>query len=145
MTPKPNVDLCPSAPHSVEGATSAVRAGRWPRPAHFLLLAVLAFLPYANALRNGFVYDDALQVVDNPYLRNAHHLHEILASSAWSYMGDFRGATNYYRPVMLLGYLICYRLFGPRALVFHLANLLVNLGVVLIFYLVTRGMFHSEA
>jgi protein O-mannosyl-transferase len=144
MTPKPNADLCPPALPAAEGATPPTRGARWPRPAHFLLLAVLAFLPYANALRNTFVYDDGSQVVDNPYLRNAHHLREIFTSSVWSYMGDFRGAANYYRPVMLLGYLVCYRLFGPRAFFFHLANLLANLGVVLIFFLVSRRMFHSE-
>ncbi len=113
--------------------------------AYFLILAALAVLPYLNSLRNGFVYDDFDQVLVNPYIRNFHHLREIFTSSVWSFMGDFRGSTNYYRPVMSLGYLFCYQLFGPHALGFHLANLLANVGVVLLVFLVTLRMFRSAA
>jgi tetratricopeptide (TPR) repeat protein len=110
-----------------------------------LILVALATLPYLNSLRNGFVYDDFDQVLANPYLRNFHHLREIFTSSVWSFMGDFRGSSNYYRPVMSLGYLFCYQLFGPHALGFHLANLLANVGVVLLLFLVTFRMFRSPA
>lgn len=113
--------------------------------AYFLILVALAALPYFNSLRNSFVYDDFDQVLVNPYIRNFHHLREIFTSSVWSFMGDFRGSTNYYRPVMSLGYLFCYQLFGPHALGFHLANLLANVGVVLLVFLVTRRMFCSPA
>ena len=37
-------------------------------------LAVASALPYLNTLRNGFVSDDETQVLDNPYIRNFHHL-----------------------------------------------------------------------
>jgi tetratricopeptide (TPR) repeat protein len=109
-----------------------------------LILAALAALPYINSLRNGFVYDDLDQVLVNPYIRNFHHLREIFTSSVWSFMGDFRGSSNYYRPVMSSGYLFCYQLFGPNAWGFHLANLLANVGVVLLVFLVTLKMFRSR-
>jgi len=112
---------------------------------YILILAALAVLPYLATLRNGFVYDDFDQVLVNPYIRNFHHLREIFTTSVWSFMGDFRGSSNYYRPVMSLGYLLCYKLFGPNAMVFHMANLLANLGVVLLIYLVTLRMFRSAA
>ena len=113
--------------------------------AYVLILVAVALLPYLNALRNGFVYDDNDQVLINPYLRSFHHLKEIFTSSVWSFMGDFRGSTNYYRPVMSLGYLVCYQLFGPRAIAFHLANLLLNVCVVLLVFLVTLKLFRSPA
>ncbi len=113
--------------------------------AYILILVALAALPYLATLRNGFVYDDFDQVLVNPYIRNFHHLREIFTSSVWSFMGDFRGSSNYYRPVMSLGYLFCYRLFGLNALGFHLASLLANLGVVLLVFLVTHKMFRSAA
>ena len=112
---------------------------------YFLILVALALLPYLKSLRNGFVYDDFDQVLANPYLRNFHHLREIFTSSVWSFMGDFRGSSNYYRPLMSLGYLFCYQLFGPHALGFHVANLLANVGVVLLVFLVTLKMFRSSA
>ena len=42
---------------------------------------------------------------------------------------------------MSLGYLLLYQLFGPKPLVFHAANLLVHVGVVLLVYKVTERIF----
>ena len=112
---------------------------------YVLALAALAALPYLSTLRNDFVYDDLEQVLANPYIRNFHHLREIFTSSVWSFMGDFRGSTNFYRPMMSLGYLFCYQLFGPNALGFHLANVLVNVGVVVLFFLLSLRLFRSAA
>ncbi|MGO8790016.1 MAG: tetratricopeptide repeat protein [Terriglobia bacterium] len=112
--------------------------------AYILILVALATLPYLATLRNGFVYDDSDQVLVNPYIRNFHHLREIFTSSVWSFMGDFRGSSNYYRPLMSLGYAFCYKVFGLNAVGFHLANLLANLGVVLLVFLVTLKMFRSQ-
>jgi tetratricopeptide (TPR) repeat protein len=109
-----------------------------------VILAALAASPYLSSLRNGFVYDDFDQVLTNPYIRSFHHLREIFTSSVWSFMGDFRGATNYYRPMMSVGYLICYRAFGLDPQAFHLVSLLANVGVVLLVFLVTLRMFHSS-
>jgi protein O-mannosyl-transferase len=108
-----------------------------------LLLAAAAVIPYLNSLNNSFVYDDFDQVVNNPYIRNFHYLRQIFTTSVWSFMGDFRGSTNYYRPVMSLGYLLCYQISGPQARTFHLFNLLLNVGVVFLVFLVTRSLFRS--
>ena len=137
----------PRSPAPPSEASSPPALPPWNRQyvAYILALVALAALPYFNSLRNGFVYDDLDQVVANPYIRDFHHLREIFTSSVWSFMGDFRGATNYYRPAMSLGYLFCYQVFGPDARGFHLANFLANLGVVLLVFLVTLRMFRSPA
>jgi Tfp pilus assembly protein PilF len=110
-------------------------------PLAFLL--AIATLPYLNVLHNHFVYDDATQVVNNPYLHNFHHLKEIFTTPVWSFLGgDY--LRNYYRPMMSFGYLLCYQLFGPRPLAFHSVNLVLNLLVVLMLFLVTRRMFEDR-
>ncbi len=124
--------------------SSPARPQPRPKALQFLILAALAVLPYLNSLHNGFVYDDFDQVVSNPYIRNFHHLREIFTSSVWSFMGDFRGSTNYYRPMMSLGYLVSYHIFGLRPWGYHLANLAANLCVVLLVFLVTCRMFRSN-
>jgi tetratricopeptide (TPR) repeat protein len=144
-SPGDPIDLPPPASPPVAGTQASARLRTRQKVVHLLILVALAALPYLNSLRNGFVYDDTDQILVNPYIRNFHHLREIFTSSVWSFMGDFRGSSNYYRPVMSLGYALCYRLFGPHALGFHLANLLANVGVVLLVYLVTRRMFRSPA
>ena len=107
------------------------------------LLIFIASLPYLNSLWNTFVQDDNRQILANPYLRNFSHLREIFATNVWSYVGA-QGMTNYYRPLMTLGYLICYQLFGPMAYGFHLANLVLNAAVVCLVFLVTARAFHNR-
>ncbi len=106
-------------------------------------LAAFAVFPYLNTLRNLFVYDDTFQVVNNPYLQNFHHLKEIFTTPVWSFLGgDY--AHNYYRPMMLFGYLLCRQFLGPVPLAFHLVSLVLNLLVVLVLFLVTWRMFNDR-
>ena len=110
------------------------------RPRTLLIAALVAFatLPYLNILFNGFVYDDDNQVLKNPYIRNFHYLKEIFTTNVWSFAGE-SAVTNYYRPMMTLGYLVCHRLFGMRAYGFHLFSLLLHVLVVcLVFVLAER-------
>jgi Tfp pilus assembly protein PilF len=97
-----------------------------------------ATLPYLNILFNGFVYDDTKQVMQNPYVRSFRYLKEIFTTNVWSFRG-VSGVSNYYRPMMTLGYLVCYRLFGLRPYGFHLVSLLLHVLVVcLVFVLAQR-------
>ena len=129
------------------GPSNLPRARRSVVRTDALLLAFLlatAALPYLNTLHNLFVYDDATQVVNNPYLQNFHHLKEIFTTPVWSFLGG-NYYRNYYRPLMSFGYLLCRQFFGPRPLAFHLVNLLLNLLVVLLLFLVTWRVFNDRA
>jgi protein O-mannosyl-transferase len=112
-----------------------------------LLIAALilcAALPYINTLLNGFVYDDNRQVLDNPYLKNFHFLPQVFGTTVWSFVG-MQGVSNYYRPMMTLGYALCYHLFGPLAYGFHLVNVCLHVGVVLLVFVVARRLFRDRA
>ena len=104
-----------------------------------VLLTLCAALPYANILFNSFVYDDNTQVLNNPYIQSFRHLREIFTTTVWSYVG-VQGVTNYYRPMMTFGYLLCYQFFGPLAYGFHLASLLLHVASVGVLLLVTLRM-----
>src|SRR5208337_4241556 len=87
-----------------------------------VFVLTLAAFPYLNTLHNLFVYDDSFQVVNNPYLQNFHHLKEIFTTPVWSFLGgDY--PHNYYRPMMLFGYLLCRQFLGPIPLAFVAAGL----------------------
>jgi len=126
-------------------AAPAVRTSAWSRAALIAALAVLAALPYLNTLHNGFVWDDSTQVLTNPYIRNLHHLREIFTSTVWSYRGGAEATTAYYRPLMMLLYLACFHLFGPVPSFFHLANVLLNVLVVIALFQVTERLFQRPA
>lgn len=118
-------------------------SSRWSNSALISVLALAAALPYANTLLNGFVYDDMTQVMNNPYIVNFHHLRQIFSTGVWSYVGQ-QGVSNYYRPMMTLGYLLCYQLFGKVAFGYHLVNLLLHVGVVCILFGLTLAMFRKR-
>ena len=107
-------------------------------------LILCAVLPYLNTLFNGFVYDDNRQVLDNPYLKSFHFLPQVFGTTVWSFVG-MQGVSNYYRPLMTLGYALCYHLFGPLAYGFHLVNVCLHVGIVLLVFMVTRRLFKDRA
>jgi len=108
------------------------------------VLFLLAVLPYLNTFLNGFVYDDDTQVLNNPYILNFGHLRAIFTTTVWSYVGK-QGLTNYYRPMMTVGYLICHELFGMLAYGYHLMNVLLYAGVTLLLFAVTERMFKRRS
>ncbi len=138
------------------GPTSAAKAGKTPQApppvperaasrlerARALLITALvacATLPYLNILFNGFVYDDDSQVMHNPYVRSFQHLKEIFTTHVWSFRG-LNSIGNYYRPMMTLGYLVCYKLFGMRAYGFHLVSLLLHVLIVCLVFVLTERL-----
>ena len=141
------IDVSQVAPHLdtlPEQDFGPPRAGGFkPDRTHALTLIVLfllAVLPYLNTLFNGFVYDDNVQVLNNPYILNFSHLRAIFTTTVWSYTG-MEGLTNYYRPMMTIGYLLCHELFGMLAYGYHLMNVLLHAGVTLVLFGVTARMF----
>jgi tetratricopeptide (TPR) repeat protein len=104
------------------------------------LLLLLAVIPYANTLQNGFVYDDNNEVLTNPYIRSFDHLGDIFRTRTLAHLGA-RGATNYYRPVSILGFLVCYKLFGLLPYGFHLANVVLHALMVCLLFGLTRRLF----
>jgi tetratricopeptide (TPR) repeat protein len=106
-------------------------------------LILCAALPYLNTLLNGFVYDDNRQVLDNPYLKSFHFFPQVFGTTVWSFVG-MQGVSNYYRPMMTFGYAVCYHLFGPLAYGFHLVNVCLHVGVVLLVFVVARWLFKSR-
>ena len=135
---------CPSSEGAkverASGRTATRRLGQLASQELLALLIFVAALPYLNSLWNGFVQDDNRQVVTNPYLRSFSHLREIFATNVWSYVGA-QGTTNYYRPLMTFGYLLCYQFLGPLAYGFHLANIVLNAAVVCLVFLVSERIF----
>lgn len=106
------------------------------------LLLLLAVLPYINTLQNGFVYDDNNEVLTNPYIRSFAHVGDIFSTRILSHLGA-RGATNYYRPIGVFGFLLCYKMFGLLPYGFHLFNVLLNALIVVLLFGLTKRLFHD--
>jgi tetratricopeptide (TPR) repeat protein len=121
--------------------SAPILAGAWP----FALLLLLATLPYVGVLRNDFAYayDDKAQIIDNPYVHAIGHLRETLTTNVWSHKAT-QGVPSYYRPMMTIGFLLCYQVFGPMAYGFHLASLLLHAAIVVILFLFAERVFRDR-
>src|SRR5512147_2863143 len=94
-----------------------------------LLLAAVA-LTFANAVGNGFVYDDQLVIVDDPAVR--------LPLSA-----GFQGLL--YRPLRTLSYRLDYAVAGMDPHAFHLSNVLYHGVTVLLVHELLGALGASPA
>mgnify|MGYP001304083490 CR=1 FL=1 len=106
-------------------------------------LLMLAVVPYLNTLTGAFVFDDRQQILENPYVHSFQYVGKIFESAVWSFQGA-QGLTDYYRPLMSLAYLLCYKLFGPAPFSFHVLNLVLHASIVLLVLALARRLFRDR-
>jgi Tfp pilus assembly protein PilF len=99
-------------------------SARVPRDA--LLAAAAAVVAFATSLGNGFAYDDAVVVRDNPLVASGG-VSEILASPYWPRAEAHRYRPEVtYRPLTILSFAANRRLFGEGTFSFHVINVLLH-------------------
>ncbi len=113
-------------------------------------LSILAITAYANAVSNGFVWDDHEQVVMNSSLRPGAALLQLAGANIWGFTyGGVREKISYYRPLQMVTYRLTAEVFGFDARTFHATNLAFHVIVVLfvlaLFRKLTAGMGLSFA
>ena len=107
-------------------------------PALALLLVAIAYLP---ALAGGFVWDDALLVVENQLTGSWVNLPAMFATDLWATTPKVEAATSgYYRPLVLVDFAIDRALFGLWAPGHHLHSLAWHLGCVGLLGLLARQL-----
>lgn len=100
-----------------------------------LLLPLLSLLLYFPALHHGFVMDDTVLVVGNPYIKSWEYLPQLLMEDVWNVWERH----NYWRPVLSLSLALDYSLWGLNPFGFHLTNILLHaLNAVLLYSLGKR-------
>jgi len=102
-----------------------------------MILLLVSFAVYFNALFGDFVYDDKEQVVNNPWIRDIGNIPTIFSRSVWSFQPGL-STWNYYRPLMHIVYMLNYHVFGLKPWGFHLVNILFHCGVSALVFLIIR-------
>ncbi len=106
------------------------------------LIAAVSFAVYFNALFNGFVWDDEYTVVQNTLLRDVRNLPAFFTQNVWSLKTDATGAaSNYFRPIMNVIFMINYHVFGLQPWGFHLINILFHAAISILVYLIALELF----
>ncbi|HKF26712.1 MAG TPA: hypothetical protein VKB24_12060, partial [Candidatus Acidoferrum sp.] len=97
-------------------------------------VGLICVLPYLPAIRYGFVYDDDVQVLQNPLLASWQSLGPIFLKPSWSFLySGLHG--GYYRPLFLVWLSLNRHLFGFWPVGWHLASLALHATVCGLFFL----------
>jgi tetratricopeptide (TPR) repeat protein len=106
-------------------------------------MLLLGALPYLTTLRNGFIYDDFQQILENPFVHSFRHFSAVFGSTVWSFQGA-EGGLNFYRPLITVIYLLCWSVSGPIPIVYHLLNITFQAANVALLYWVTRRLWNDS-
>ncbi len=104
-----------------------------------ILIALIAFVVFANSLSGDFVYDDNRQILRNPLIQDSTLYGKALTSDVWAFKGDGTvSASNYYRPTFIAWLILNFKFFGTSPFGWHLLNLLLHVGVSCLAFLLLR-------
>ena len=95
-------------------------------------LLLLSIVPYANSLRNAFVWDDHPQIVMNPDLRPGVDVARLFSAGVWGNLHRGLVASNiYYRPLQMSTYRAVVAGAGISPVAFHMVSLIFAAASVL--------------
>lgn len=98
------------------------------------MLFVVSILVYTNSLQNTFVYDDVFTITDNYFIRDWSNFYALFTNDYFTSSGEVT-----YRPVVTFSYFLDYSIWRLNPLGFHLTNVLLHAGnVILVYLLISR-------
>jgi Tfp pilus assembly protein PilF len=107
-------------------------------PNYSIILSIISvsLLVYLNALKNGFVWDDMVLIVDNEGIKHWSCLWKNFTSDFFDTTEDIIDFKyGYYRPIITLSYIIDYAIWGLKPWGFHLSNIIFHIiGCILVFF-----------
>jgi tetratricopeptide (TPR) repeat protein len=104
------------------------------------LLFVLTFAFYSNTLFNGLFYDDEQFIYANPTVQS-FDLPGFFNHSLTSGAGKL---SNYYRPLLFLGFGIEYQLFGNTGFIYHFDSIIVHIASGIVLFLLLKKLFGNQ-
>jgi hypothetical protein len=93
-----------------------------------VILAVATVLVYLNALGAGFVWDDEVLVVGNPFIRKLTHIGELVQRDPFLEKAD---SGRFYRPVQPIVYALQYAIWKLNPVGFHAVNVGLHVASVI--------------
>src|SRR3989338_9906697 len=115
------------------------------KKAIWIIIIIGAFV-YFTSLFNGFVGDDASQIVNNPLVHSYKNIPNFFSGSTF-YLGTSEQLYgHYYKPILSLYYALVYSIFGPNFSAFHFFQIIFHIvNASLLFLLFTRFFDKSKA
>jgi tetratricopeptide (TPR) repeat protein len=116
----------------------AKRDHRW----YLVALLLATALAYGVTLRFGYVYDDVLQIENNPRIKSVDYLPSYFTRQVWA---QAQGQpANLYRPFFLSWLWFNFEIFGASPAGWHLTAILMHLLAVWLVYLLARKLLPDD-
>lgn len=104
-----------------------------------LLIVCLGLGVYANSLKNEFVWDDIVHIVNNAHITNLKYLNEAFLYPLGYFSEYSDQEIPFYRPMQSISVIVDYFLWGKNPLGYHLTNILFHIfAAVLVYFLISR-------
>jgi hypothetical protein len=103
-----------------------------------LIILLVSFSVYFNALFNEFVYDDLPNVVENPWIKDFNNIPQIFTTYFSAF--DPNTAASYYRPLIHIIDMFTYAVFGLNPFGFHLVNILFHACTSILVFSIAKKM-----
>ena len=103
----------------------------------FLILVVVVFMVFGNALFNEYSYDDHYLILDNHYIRDLANFKDFLLNDV-AIMTPIEKPSGYYRPVSMIFLVLNYKIWGLNAFGLHLTSVLIHLLNCFLVFLITK-------
>lgn len=101
---------------------------------------LFTLLCYGNTLRNGLFFDDEQFIYNNQAVQT-FDLPRLLSKSLSSESGQI---SNYYRPLLFIGFSLEYQLFNNNGFIYHLDSFLLHFFGGLLLFLLIKKLFDDQ-
>lgn len=100
------------------------------------LIVLVVLIVYLNTLKNPFLWDDEVIIVNNTLIKDWQNLPTIFKSTIF---GAEANAKGFYRPLHTISYLIDYSFWELNPVGYHLSSIILHLfNIILIFLLLVK-------
>jgi protein O-mannosyl-transferase len=108
-----------------------------------LFILCIGSIVYVNNLGNAFVYDDILQISENPLTHSLTNIHYFFMGGTFFDAATGQIANIFYRPMSSLFFTLLYTTGGGQPFIFHLFQLLLHMTNTYLVYLFLHKFFKS--
>ena len=116
------------------------KTAKWAHLLSIIVILVLIFTAYSNAVNNGFIWDDEFLIRDNTAINSFSNVVSIFKTYLAATSGNIN---NFYRPLQELSYMIDHFLWGSHPFGFHLTNVLLHALCAVFLYILSVKIFKN--
>ncbi|OGS38824.1 MAG: hypothetical protein A2551_02995 [Elusimicrobia bacterium RIFOXYD2_FULL_34_30] len=106
---------------------------------YITILVIVSIGVYFNSLYNTFAFDDLHIIKNNPLIKDPKNI-LLLFVNEYGAETDFKG-TMFYRPLVMVSYLLTNAIFGLKPFWFHLGNVILNTFSVLAVFFLSKFIY----